>query len=147
MGDARGLSGGPGCGRGGGNLRVTSGASANKSAPDLFSDTNVAISEGSRPSDCVPRAAIIGSFRLEQFQHPLRTVGCPRRDHPPVGFAECLRRAHSDIVPRQETCSHELPAVSVRIENDLETTPSDEQRKRSARLLLIEQRSRLRLLA
>ena len=40
-------------------------------------------------------AAIPGSFRLEQLQHPLRTVRRPYRDDPPVSFAQCLRRTHT----------------------------------------------------
>jgi hypothetical protein len=102
MGNARGLSGGSGGGRGCGSRQVTSFAASDKSAADLFSHTTPAISESSRPSDCVTGAAILGSFRLEQSQHPLCTIRCPRRDDPPIGVAEGLRRTHSDILPRQD---------------------------------------------
>jgi hypothetical protein len=45
-------------------------------------------------------AAVPRSFRLEQSQCPLRAVRRPHRDDPPVSFAQCLRRTHTQILPR-----------------------------------------------
>jgi hypothetical protein len=98
MGDGRGLSRGPGGRDSGGSLHVTSGAATDEAPADLLGDIELATGERSRPRDCVPGAAIPWSFRLEQPQHPLRAVRRPRRDDPPVAFAQRLRRAHGSIL-------------------------------------------------
>ena len=100
MGNARSLPRGTSGGRCGGSSHVTSGAISNKSAADLLGDVKLATSEGPRPCDCLTRAGIARSFRLEQPQHALRAVCCPRRDDPPVGLAQRLRRPHTLILPR-----------------------------------------------
>ena len=109
VGDGRGLpraSGGSGGGR---SLHVTSGAAADESSADLAGDIELATRKGSRPSDCIPGAGVVWSFRLEQPQHPLGAGRGPRRDDPPVAFAQRLRRAHSEILAaltmRQRACA------------------------------------------
>jgi hypothetical protein len=72
---------------------------ADEPAPDLFSDVELAMSERPGPGDGISRAAVPGGFCLEQSQHPLRTVRGPRRDDPPIGFAQRLWRRHSPDLP------------------------------------------------
>jgi hypothetical protein len=65
VGNGRGLprgSGGCGSGR---CLHVTSGAGTDEPPADLRGDIKLTTSEGSRPRDCVPGAAILWSLRLE----------------------------------------------------------------------------------
>ncbi|MBV8919547.1 MAG: hypothetical protein JOZ76_15885 [Bradyrhizobium sp.] len=66
-----------------------------KTAADLVDDAKLTTCERPGPGDGIPRAAIIGSCGLEQSQHPLRAVSSPRRDDPPIGFAQRLRRTHT----------------------------------------------------
>ncbi len=103
MGNGSGLSRGSGGCDSGGSPHVTSGAATDEPAADLLGDIKLATSEGSRPGDCVPGAAILWSLRLEQRQHPLGAVRRPRRDDPPVAFAQRLRRAHRNILAAHQT--------------------------------------------
>jgi len=98
MGNGRGLPRGSGGCRGGGSPHVTSSATTDEPPADLLGDIKLATGEGSRPGDCVPGAAILWSFRLEQPQHPLGAVRRPRRDGPPVALAQRLRRTHACIL-------------------------------------------------
>jgi hypothetical protein len=98
VGNGRGLArGSGGCGSGG-IPHLARGSATDEPATDLLGDIELATSEDSRPGDCFPRAAILWSLRLEQPQHPLGAVRRPRRDDPPVTFAQRLRRAHSEIL-------------------------------------------------
>jgi hypothetical protein len=115
VGDGRGLPRGSG-GRGsGGSVHLTSGAATDEPPADLFGDMELATSERPRPGDCVPGAAVLWSFRLEQAQHALSAVRRPRRDHPPVAFAQRLRRAHGNILAalttRQRSVDTSLDAL------------------------------------
>jgi hypothetical protein len=64
----------------------------------VFGDVTLAASEGPAPGDRITRAAVARSFRLEQSQHPFRAIRRPRRDDPPVGLTQRLRRAHDGIL-------------------------------------------------
>jgi hypothetical protein len=108
-----------GCGSGG-SAHVTSGAATDEPPADLLGDIKLATSEGPRPVDCLAGAAILWSFRLEQPQHSLGAVGRPRRDDPPVAFAQRLPRAHKQHprsahhaveVNKRLGCSLDAPAV------------------------------------
>jgi hypothetical protein len=90
MRDSRRLPCGTGGGRCRGSAHVTSGATTNKSAADLFDDIKLTKRESPRPRDRVTGAAVLPSFRLEQPQYPLGAVRRPHRDDPPVAFAQCL---------------------------------------------------------
>ena len=105
VGDRRSLPCGPGGGCCRGCTHVTSGATTDEAAADLLGH-DVATSKGSRPRDRVPGAAILGSFGLEQPQHPLRAVCCPDRDDPPIAFAQRLRRARKRILLRPTLALH-----------------------------------------
>jgi hypothetical protein len=99
MGNSRGLprgSGRRGCRW---SVHVTSGAATSKSAAYLLRDIKLTTSEGACPGDGISGADVPWSFGFEQFQHPFCAVRRPCRDDPPVGFAECLRRTHTRIVP------------------------------------------------
>jgi hypothetical protein len=87
MENSGGLAGRSGGGRRCRTLHVTSGATSNKSAADLFRDAKLATSEGTRPGDRLAGTAIPWSFRLEQPQDPFRAVRRPRCDDAPVSFA------------------------------------------------------------
>jgi hypothetical protein len=80
------------CRRWSGN-RARGGAS-DEATPDLWRDIELATGEGARSGDGFAGTAITWSFRFEQPEHALCAVGRPLRDDPPVGFAQCLRRAH-----------------------------------------------------
>jgi hypothetical protein len=67
---------------------------SNKAAADLTCGVKFATSEAAGPGDGIAGTAISRSFRLEQSEHPLRAVGRPYRDDPPVSFGQRLRRAH-----------------------------------------------------
>ena len=54
-------------------------------------------------------AAIPRSFRLEQSQHPLRAVRRPHRHDPPVSFAQCLRRTHTQILAPRSVVGPSMP--------------------------------------
>ncbi len=56
-------------------------------------------------------AAIRRSLRLEQSQHPLRSVRRPHRDYPPVNFAQRLRRTHTQILPRVSALGPSMPRI------------------------------------
>jgi len=120
VGNGHGLTrGSGGCGSGG-SPHVTSGPTTNEAPADLLGDIKLATSEGSRPGDCLAGAAILWSFGLEQPQHSLSAVRRPRRDDPPVAFAQRLPRAHKQH-PRNAhhpgevrgrlDCSLDAPAV------------------------------------
>jgi hypothetical protein len=94
VGNGRGLPRGSGGCRSGGRPHVTSGAATTEPSADLLGDIKLATSKGSRPLDCVPRAPILWSCRLEQAEHPPSAVRRPRRDDPPIAFAQRLPRAH-----------------------------------------------------
>lgn len=98
--DGCGLSGRSGGGRCCGSTDLASGAPVSSPAADLFGDTKLALSEGSRPGDRLSGAAIPRGFRLEQPQHPLRAIRRPHGDDTPVGLAQRLRRAHTHMFPR-----------------------------------------------
>jgi hypothetical protein len=87
MGNSGGLAGRSGGRRRCGSFHVTSSATSDKPAADLFDNAKLATSEGPRPGDRVAGAAIPWSFGLEQPQNPFRAVRFPRRDDAPVGFA------------------------------------------------------------
>ena len=72
------------------SVEPTSGAMSYETAPDLSRDVELAAGKGACSRDGVTRAAVPGSVRLEQGQHVLRAVRRPRRDDPPVSFAQCL---------------------------------------------------------
>jgi hypothetical protein len=120
VGNGHGLTGGSrGCGSGG-SAHVTSGAATDEPPADLLGDVKLATSEGPRSGDCRARAAILWSFRLEQPQHSLSAVRRPRRDDPPVAFAQRLPRAHEHHPRRAHhavegrghlECSLDAPAV------------------------------------
>ena len=103
MSNGRGLPRGPGVSGSGGSRHVARGAATDEPPADLPGDLELATSEGSRPGDRVPGAAVVWSFRLERPQHPLRAVRRPPGDNPPVAFAQRLRRAHRDILPTLTT--------------------------------------------
>lgn len=69
-----------------------------EAAADSLSDVKLAACKSPRAGKQITRTAIAWSGRLEDRQHPLCAVRRPRRDGPPVGFAECLRRAHTPIL-------------------------------------------------
>jgi hypothetical protein len=94
MGNSGGLPCGSGGGRCCGSPHVTSSAATDEPPADLVGDGKLATSEGSSPGDGVPGAPIAPRFRLEQRQHALCAGRCPRREDPPVAFAQRLRRAH-----------------------------------------------------
>jgi hypothetical protein len=96
------------------SLHVTSGATTDEAAADLFGDAKLATSKGPRPGDRVTRAAILRSFRLEQSQHPLRTVGRPHRDDPPVSFGQCLRRTHTQDTSTRLALGPSMPRIGNR---------------------------------
>lgn len=66
---------------------------------DLLGHSELTTSEGPRPGHGIAGTVISRSFRFEQTQHPLRAVGGPRRDDPPISFAQRLRRTHAPILP------------------------------------------------
>jgi hypothetical protein len=118
VGNGRGLTrGSRGCGSGG-SAHVTTGAATDEPPADLLGDIKLATSEGPRPGDCLAGAAIPWSFRLEKPQHSLGAVGRPRRDDPPVAFAQRLahkqhpRSAHHAVELRKHLdCPLDAPAV------------------------------------
>ena len=67
----------------------------NEAATNSLCDAELATREIPRPGNQFTRAAIPWGHRLEDRQHVLCAICRPRRDGPPVGFAECLRRAHT----------------------------------------------------
>jgi hypothetical protein len=85
--DGGGLAGRSGGGRRCGSSRLTRGVEGDESAADLVGDAELAASEGPRPGDRVTGAAVAGSFRLEDSQHPFRAIRRPHSDDPPIGFA------------------------------------------------------------
>ena len=72
-------------------------------------DAELATSKGPQPGDGITGAVILWSFCLEQSQHPLRTVRRPHGDDPPVSFAQCLRRTHTQILPRVSALAASMP--------------------------------------
>ena len=76
-----------------GNL-ARSGASEEATA-DLVGNVELATGKSTRSGDGIAGTTVTWSFRLEQPQHTLCAVSPPGRDDPPVGFAQCLRRAHA----------------------------------------------------
>jgi hypothetical protein len=98
MGNRRRLPGGSGGCRRGRSPHVTSGAATDEPPADLLHDIKLPTSEGARPANRLPGAAILWSFRLEHPQHPLSAVRRPRRDDPPVALAQRLRRTHGNIL-------------------------------------------------
>jgi hypothetical protein len=100
MGDGCDLSGRSGSGRGCRSAHLTSGASILKASADFLGDVKLAMSKSPRPGDRLTGPAIGRRLRLEQSQHPLRTVRRPQRDDPPVGFAQRLRRTHMQSLSR-----------------------------------------------
>ena len=97
MGDARGLPGRSGGGHRCGSGHLTGGGMSDETAA-RFCDGKLATSNGPCLGDGITCAAIPWSLRLEQSQHPLRAVGRPHRDDPPVSLAQCLRRTHTQIL-------------------------------------------------
>ena len=75
-------------------LHVLSWDAAIEPAADPLCDAHLTAGKGSCSGYQIPQAAIARDFRLEQNQHMLCAVRGPRRDGPPVSFAECLRTAH-----------------------------------------------------
>jgi hypothetical protein len=60
-------------------------------------DVKLAACESPRPGNQITRTAIPWSGRFEDRQHAFGAVRRPRCDGPPVAFAECLRRTHTQI--------------------------------------------------
>lgn len=81
--------------------QISSGASRNEPAANLLGDIELAARERSRSSNGVASTAVFGSFRFDETQHPLRTIGRPPGHDPPLGFAQRLRRQHAANVPRR----------------------------------------------
>jgi hypothetical protein len=92
MGHGRGLAGRSGSGYRVGSHHLARSGSAKETAPNLPCDAELATGKGACACDRITGAAIPWSFGLEQTQHPLRTIRCPRRDDPPVSFAQRLGR-------------------------------------------------------
>ena len=90
---------------------LTSHAPIPETATDLFRDAKLAVSEGPRPGDRLSGTGIPRGFRLEQSQHPLRAVRRPPGDDAPVRFAQCLRRTHTQILPRVSALG---PSMAIR---------------------------------
>jgi hypothetical protein len=72
------------------SAHFTRGRLANETAADLLCDAELAMSKGAGPGDRIAGATVSGSFCLEQSEHSFRAVRGPRRDDPPVGFAQRL---------------------------------------------------------
>ena len=68
-----------------------------ETAADSLCYVKLAACESPRPDDQITRTAIPWSSRLKDLQHVLCAIRRPRGDGPPVGFGECLRRAHTTI--------------------------------------------------
>ena len=98
MRDRRGL---PGRSGGSGRCRahITCGAISNEPAANLFSDVELAAAKSPRPDDGVAWPAIAWSFSLEQPEHSFRAVSRPHSNDSSFGFAQCLRRTHTKILP------------------------------------------------
>ena len=87
MRDRRRLPGCTGGGHCGGSLHTTSCAASHKSVANLSGNVELTTSKGACPRNGITRTAVAGRFRLEQSQHPLRTVCRPRRDDTTVSLA------------------------------------------------------------
>ena len=96
--DGRGLSR---CARGrfrSGSVLLVRWYATNESETDPLRDRKLAVGESARPGDQITGSAITGSFGLEEPEYMLCAVRRPRRDDPPIGFAECLRGTHPGIL-------------------------------------------------
>ncbi len=135
MGNARSLPRGTSGGRCRGSGHIAGSAISDKSTLDLLGDVKLTTGEGPRPCDCLTRACIGRSFRLEQPQHALCTVCCPHRDDPPVGFAQRLRRPHTLILPRISLPAERL-SVSIGPPGALRSRPLKKGEPRATRRCL-----------
>jgi hypothetical protein len=95
MRDGSGLSGRSSGRRRCGSLYLARWDATGEAAADSLCDVKLATCESPRPGDQITRTAIAWSSRLEDLQYVLCAVRRPRRDGPPVGFAQCLRGAHT----------------------------------------------------
>lgn len=75
------------------------GAGTGETAADLFGDVKLSTREGSGSGDRVMRAAIARSFCLKEREYTFGAISRPCRHGPSFGFAQCLRRTHSGILP------------------------------------------------
>ena len=92
----------PGCFRGSRRWRSGSlacGGASGEATPDFSCDIELAAGKGLRSSDGIAGTRITRSFRFEQPQNALCAVRRPPGDDPPVGLAQCLRRAYPLILP------------------------------------------------
>jgi hypothetical protein len=105
-----GLSGRPGGSHCRGRPHLASGSRIEKPAADLSGDVKLAPGKGACPGDRITGAAIPWSFCLEQVKYPIRAVGRPPRDYPPVSFAQRLRRTHTRILLRVSALGPAMPA-------------------------------------
>ncbi len=96
MRDGSSLPGCPGGSDGSWTAHITSCATSDEAAADLFGDIKLATRKCTRPGDRLPRAAVVWSFGLEQRQDSFRAVCCPPGDNPTLGFAQCLRCHHTE---------------------------------------------------
>jgi hypothetical protein len=100
-----GLAGRSGGGHRCGSAHLARSRTGDEPAADLRCDVKLATSERACPGDRITRAAVPRSFCLEEPEHPLRAVCRPRRDDPPVSFAQRLRGTHTQILPPISTPS------------------------------------------
>jgi hypothetical protein len=70
-----------------GVTHLASGRIPNETAADLFGYANLATGKGPGPSDGITGPRIPGGLRLEESQHPLRAIGRPHGNNPPINFA------------------------------------------------------------
>ena len=82
------------------------GAAASETAADLLGHVKLSTPKGSRSDDRVARAAIAWSLGLKEGEYSFGAISRPSRHDPSVGFAQCLRRTHSRILP---TSAHAHP--------------------------------------
>jgi hypothetical protein len=77
------------------NLQLARWNTADEAATDALCDVKFTACESPRPVDQISRAAVPWRCRLEDSQYVLCAIRRPRRDSPPVGFAERLWGAHT----------------------------------------------------
>lgn len=75
------------------------GATTGEAAADLVGHVKLSAREGSRSGDGFLWAAVARSFGVEQRERTFGAISCPSRHGPSFGFAQRLRRAHSEILP------------------------------------------------
>jgi hypothetical protein len=85
-------------------LHFTRWDAINEAAADSLCDVKLAARENPRPGGSDHEGGYPWSRRLKNLQHVLCAIRRPRRDGPPVGFAECLReRIHRSFQPGAAT--------------------------------------------